>query len=1024
MNTNTSFKYDKAVVYIFVILMVCVACHKEEHKEIGHSYSGWQEGEMDIHHIYTGRGEANFFIFPDGTSMLVDAGDWDPSDYPKMCKALPDTSRRAGEWIARYVEKVNPSDKKVDYLMVSHFHNDHIGDATNPARQTNGRHPDYILTGIAETGEKLYFKKIIDRGWPYYDYIFPPYDRDIENYRSFLNYTIEQKQTVVEAFEVGRSDQIVLKNKPDVYQGTFSVQNLVANGKVWNGDNIGITSYYELNPENKSDWQNENSKSIGICISYGPFRYFTAGDLSGKLKDAEQKWVDIEEKVAEACGPVDVCKANHHAYLDAMTDSFIRHIQAKNYIIPVWDYEHIQPTVIERMLSQSLYPGQRMIFPTHLPDALHEKYGKEEWMKSVCQENGHVVVKVFDQGRQYKIYILSAENEENTVKAIYGPFVASANNQKQIKKQLSITDFGLVPNSRENATPYVQRAIEVCKKQQGSTLYFPKGRYDFWPQHCIERDYYESNTTDTNPKQLAVLIEKMEHFILDGGGSEFIMHGRMQPLTTDSSCHIQLKNFSIDWDIPLTAEAVVVHTTPHFFDIEIDQGQFPYQIEKDKLMFVGEGWKSPLGGIMRFTPDTRRVEPYTGDITGATQYTAEEIAPGRIRLFSKEQIIPPKGALLVLRHSERDHSGIFLYQSKDVNLQNISIHHTCGLGILSQYSEDLSFNNVQIVPNVEKNRLLSGHDDGFHFAGCKGQITIEHCRWKGLMDDPINIHGICARIVEVVSPTHIRCRLMYPRTQNIQWGQTGELVAFVENESMRTLGASKIRGYKKINSSDFEIDLHSALPEGINKGDALENMTCVPDVTIRYCRFESSRARGLLVSTPGKVIIEHNTFESSGSAILIAGDANFWYESGAVKDVLIRKNEFLYPCMSSLYQFCEAIISIYPEIPKLDPEYPFHSNIRIEENTFYSFDYPVLYAKSVDGLTFIKNKLIRSKALKPFHPRKYGITLNGCKQVLIQDNDVDQSVLGKNIYLENMDLKELLLGDDEYRLEGITVDRR
>jgi hypothetical protein len=35
---------------------------------------------------------------------------------------------------------------------------------------------------------------------------------------------------------------------------------------------------------------------------------------------------------------------------------------------------------------------------------------------------------------------------------------------------------------------------------------------------------------------------------------------------------------------------------------------------------------------------------------------------------------------------------------------------------------------------------------------------------------------------------------------------------------------------------------------------------------------------GLLVSIPGKVIINQNEFESSGSAILIAGDANGWYE--------------------------------------------------------------------------------------------------------------------------------------------------
>ncbi len=148
-------------------------------------------------------------------------------------------------------------------------------------------------------------------------------------------------------------------------------------------------------------------------------------------------------------------------------------------------------------------------------------------------------------------------------------------------------------------------------------------------------------------------------------------------------------------------------------------------------------------------------------------------------------------------------------------------------------------------------------------------------------------------------------------------------------------------------------------------GDALENLTWSPEVTIRGCHFASNRARGVLISTPGRVLVESNRFESSGSAILIAGDANYWHESGAVTEVTIRGNVFEAPCLTSMYQFCEGIISICPEIPKLDPAFPFHRNIRIEDNEFHPFDFPVLYAKSTAGLTFSNNRLIRSRALLP-----------------------------------------------------------
>ena len=60
-------------------------------------------------------------------------------------------------------------------------------------------------------------------------------------------------------------------------------------------------------------------------------------------------------------------------------------------------------------------------------------------------------------------------------------------------------------------------------------------------------------------------------------------------------------------------------------------------------------------------------------------------------------------------HFYSSHAGIFLYHSQRINLEQIDVYHSCGLGILSQYSQDLSFNKVRVVPNASKNRILSGH---------------------------------------------------------------------------------------------------------------------------------------------------------------------------------------------------------------------------------------------------------------------------------------------------------------------------
>jgi hypothetical protein len=126
-------------------------------------------------------------------------------------------------------------------------------------------------------------------------------------------------------------------------------------------------------------------------------------------------------------------------------------------------------------------------------------------------------------------------------------------------------------------------------------------------------------------------------------------------------------------------------------------------------------------------------------------------------------------------------------------------------------------------------------------------------------------------------------------------------------------------------------------------------------VTIRQNVFESSRARGVLVATPGRVVIERNRFESSGSAILIAGDAN--------QGQCLRAG-------ASPHQFGEGILSVSPEIPASDPAFPFRRQHPDRGQRVPPVGLPVLYAKSVDGLTSpSRNDEPETCTLRPVHAR-------------------------------------------------------
>jgi hypothetical protein len=615
------------------------------------------------------------------------------------------------------------------------------------------------------------------------------------------------------------------------------------------------------------------------------------------------------------------------------------------------------------------------------------------------------------------------------IAGVFGTMFARAENVV-----VSVADFGLKPGTRENAVGAVKRALDVCRQKETNaatagtvagapdtvTLVFPKGRYDFFPDGCERRDYYESNTTDNNPKRLAVFIFNHKNLVVDGRGSEFVFHDRMQPFTVDGGENITLKNFSIDWDIPLTAQAEVTRSADGFFDLKINTKESPFCIEKNRLVFIGEGWRSGWNGEMEFDGKTRRVVAGTGDsgcirdVRGSHR-RLEQIAPDTVRVYGKFRRQPAAGNLLVLRHNARDHAGIFITESKNTRVENVDMFHNAGLGVLAQYTDGLLFEKVRVVPNEKKGRILSGHDDAFQFSNCKGKVVVNGCEFHALMDDPINVHGTSVRVLKRINNNTLQCKFMHGQSVGMIWARAGDKVGFIENTSMQTIGTGVVKKFRALNKQIFEVEFECAVPEKIVAGNALENLTWTCDITVKNSFFKSCRARGILISTPGAVRIENNIFESSGSPILVAGDANYWYESGAVNDVVIRKNVFRSPCLTSMYQFCEAIISIDPVVPKLSAATPFHRNIKIIENEFHLFDYPVLFAKSVDGVEFSKNKLVRSHDFTPFHRRKDGLTFVACKNVTVHGNSAAGDILGRSVKLEKTDASECKINDGVFK---------
>lgn len=369
---------------------------------------------MDIHHISTGRGECIFAILPDGTTMMIDAGETGTDSR----NFKPNASKSSGEWIATYMRRMMQplADKKLDYILLSHFHDDHMGNVKLTTRKS--AQGDYLLTGITDVGTLIPFDKIIDRNWPDYNYPRPlTEDPDIQNYLRFLKWHVA-KGVKAEQFQVGTKEQFTLVRNAKSYPN-FQIRNIAANGQVWTGTHNNTRHHFpQLEKLAVEDYPEENACSAAIKISYGKFDYFNGGDLVRTSKTGT--WKDIEYPVGIATGPVDVCEVNHHGK-DAMSADFVRAVTPRVFVIQGFALSHPDAIAMKAMLAKNIYPGERDIFTSHLFD-VNKKVLGQSLVRQFKSTQGHTVVRVYPGGDHYEIYVLDDTSEKYTIKSIHGKY--------------------------------------------------------------------------------------------------------------------------------------------------------------------------------------------------------------------------------------------------------------------------------------------------------------------------------------------------------------------------------------------------------------------------------------------------------------------------------------------------------------------------------------------------------------------------------------------------------------------------
>jgi competence protein ComEC len=237
---------------------------------------GAERRTLDIYFIDVEGGQSTLLVTPSGQSFLIDAG------YPGSgtTRSKPGDPRDARDANRIAAAARDAGVKSIDYLLITHFHPDHVG-------------------GVAELAQLIPIHTFIDHGD-----VSPEEEQRVPGtLNAFSTYAaVRAKGRHVEP-SVG--DRLPLRGL-DVIVVSSALATIVKPLAGAGEDNAACAN----RAPDAQDRPDENVRSTGIRVQFGKFSFLDVGDLSGR------------PLIALACpknlaGPVDVYLVAHHGGADA-----------------------------------------------------------------------------------------------------------------------------------------------------------------------------------------------------------------------------------------------------------------------------------------------------------------------------------------------------------------------------------------------------------------------------------------------------------------------------------------------------------------------------------------------------------------------------------------------------------------------------------------------------------------------------------------------------------------------------------
>ena len=493
---------------------------------------------------------------------------------------------------------------------------------------------------------------------------------------------------------------------------------------------------------------------------------------------------------------------------------------------------------------------------------------------------------------------------------------------------LNISDFGAIPNDGKDDTPAVKKALEEIRKTNKKTaLFFDCGRYDFFSISASTVHYPVTAVHKQWDFVTPFHLDKLKDMIIDGGGSTFMMHGRMTPFVINACKNINITRLSIGQERPSVFELRVVSKKDHEIDFEVI-GNDQFVLEDHRIVWLDADDKRQIPNVFQYYDPLKDITQRCPDpLKDATLIKRLDKNRIRVNYVPGSELLKDirSGEVFQFRFDIRNQSGVVVYESQKISFDHLNVYSWNGLGFVCQFSRDLSFNRLLMEPNPSSGRTNAGFADAIHIFACQGDILIENSHFAGLHDDHIITYGQMMKVTRINSPGMLEAVFPFNETEGFRNFRKGDRIVFHNPNTLEAETEGTVVDSKLLDDKTLRISLDADIPE-IYQSYWIENLTWIPEkVIIRGNYFGRVPTRSILMYVAHDAVIENNIFHRIPMATILmkCPDQQRGLQNH-VENLKVLNNVF-YECEGTL-------INSYPQVRELSEDAHLYGALEVKDN--------------------------------------------------------------------------------------------